>query len=60
MGGAVLIRQTSLSSGSLENMVLELIQDPKKIRRMETNSKKNGLPNATKTITNVIMKIAES
>ena len=41
-------------------MVLELIQDSKKIRRMETNSKKNGIPNATKNITAVIMELARN
>ena len=59
-GGAVLVHQTSLVSGALEKTVLELIQDTQKIACMEENAKKNGIPNATEKITNIIMKIAES
>ena len=60
MGSALLIHQTSLASGSLEQAVLELIQDTQKIACMEENAKKNGIPNATEKITTIIMKIAES
>ena len=59
-GGAVLVHQTSLSSGSLEQAVLELIQDSQKIVHMEENAKKIGIPNATEEITTVIMEIAKS
>ena len=59
-GGAVLIHQNSLISGTLEKAVLELIQDTQKIACMEENAKKNGIPNATEKITTIIMKIAES
>ena len=59
-GGAVLIHQNSLISGTLEKAVLELIQNPKKISAMETNSKKNGIPNSTEKITTIIMKLAEN
>ncbi len=58
-GGAVLVHQTLLTSGSLEKAVLELIQNPQKISLMEENSKKRGIPNATEEITTLIMKIAE-
>ena len=58
-GGAVLVHQTSLASGALEKTVLELIQDTQKIARMEENSKKMGIPNATEEITTIIMQIAE-
>ena len=60
MGAAALVHQNSLASGSLEQTVLELIMDSKKIACMETNSKKNGIPNATEEITTVIMEIANS
>ena len=59
-GGAVLVHQTLLASGSLEQTVLALIQNSKKIKLMEINSKKNGITNATEKITAVIMEIAES
>ena len=59
-GGAVLVHQTALSSGSLEQAILELIQNPKKIACMEANSKKNGILDANEKITTVIMDIAES
>ena len=36
------------------------INDSQKIASMEENSKKNGTPDATEKITNIIMKIAES
>ena len=58
-GAAVLVHQTSLDSGSLEQSVLELVQNPQKISHMEANSKKNGIPDATEKITTVIMEIAE-
>jgi len=57
-GGAVLVHQASLASGTLENTVLELIQDTQKIANMEVNSKKRGIPNATEDITTIIMQIA--
>ena len=60
MGAAALVHQNSLASGSLEQSILELILDSKKIAYMEANSKKNGIPNATKKITTVIMEIAKS
>lgn len=60
IGGAVLVHQASLVSGALEKTVLELLQDTQKIARMEENSKKRGIPNATKEITTIIMQIAES
>ena len=59
-GGAVLVHQTSLASGFLEQAVLELIQDPQKIATMETDSRKKGAPNATEKITTIIMKLAEN
>ena len=59
-GGAVLVPQTSLASGSLEQTVLELIQNSKKIAHMEANSRKNGTPYATEQITTIIMEIAKS
>ena len=54
------MHQTLLASGSLEQTVLALIQNSKKIKLMEINSKKNGIANATEKITAVIMEIAES
>ena len=59
-GGAVLVHQTSLASGSLEQAVMELMKNPQKINCMEANAKKNGTPNATEKITTIIMEIAES
>ena len=59
-GGAELVHQRLLVSGSLEKIVFALIQDSKKIKLMEINSKKNGIANATEKITAVIMEIAES
>ena len=59
-GGAILVHQTSLDSGSLEQAVLGLIQNPHKIAIMEEISKSNGIPNATEKITSIIMDIAES
>ena len=58
-GGAVLVHQSLLASGALEQAVLELIQDSQKIATMETNSRKKGTPNATEKITTIIMEIAE-
>ena len=58
-GGAVLVHQALLTSGSLEQTVLELIQDSQKIATMETDSRKKGAPNATEKITTIIMEIAE-
>ena len=49
-----------MASGSLEQVVLELIQNSQKIDLMETNCQKIGIPNATEKITTVIMDIAES
>ena len=59
-GGAILVHQALLTSGYLEQTVLELIQDPQKIATMETDSRKKGTPNATEKITTIIMEIAES
>ena len=59
-GGAILVHQTSLDLGSLEQAVLGLIQNPHKIAIMEEISKNNGIPNATEKITAIIMDIAES
>ena len=59
-GGAVLVHQNSLCTGSLEQTVLELLKDSQKITYMEANSKKIGIPNATEAITTVIMEIAAS
>ena len=59
-GGAILVHQNSLDSGSLEQAVLGLIQNPHKIAIMEEISKNNGIPNATEKITAIIMDIAES
>ncbi len=59
-GGAVLVHQTLLNSGSLEQTVFELIQNPQKISSMETSSKKNGIADALEKITTIIMELAES
>ena len=59
-GGALLVHQSSLTSGSLEQEVLKLIQNTQKIAHMEADSKKHGIPDATEKITTVIMEIAES
>ena len=58
-GCAILVHQTSMASGSLEQVVLELIQNSQKIDLMETNCQKIGIPNATEKITTLIMEIAE-
>ena len=60
MGGARLVHQSLLMTGSLEKTILELIQDSQKISYMEANSKKIGIPNAIEEITTVIMDVAES
>ena len=59
-GGAVLVHQNLLASGALEQAIMDLIQNSKKITAMEENSKKIGIKDATEKIINVIMEIAKS
>ena len=59
-GAALLVHQTAMTSGCLEQAVLALIHDSQKITRMEVNSKKYGIPNSTEKITTIIMDIAKS
>jgi UDP-N-acetylglucosamine--N-acetylmuramyl-(pentapeptide) pyrophosphoryl-undecaprenol N-acetylglucosamine transferase len=59
-GAAIILPQFQLETGKLEKIVLELFQNPEKIREMEENSSQLAAPNATVDIINTIMQIAES
>ena len=59
-GAAVLLPQSRLDSGDLENTVLELFNNPEKIQRMEEQSIQMAAPDAIVNIINTIMEIAES
>ena len=59
-GAAVLMPQSQLESGDLENTVLELFKNPEKIQTMEEQSSQLAAPDATVNIINTIMEIAES
>ena len=59
-GAALLLPQSQLKSGDLETAVLELFQQPNKIKAMEEKSIQMAAPDATSKIISAIMKIAES
>ena len=59
-GAAVVMRQSQLKYGELENTVLKLFQNPEKIQTMEEYSIQMAAPDATENIINTIMEIAES
>ena len=59
-GAAIILPQSLLDSGELENIVLKLIQDPEKIQTMEEQSTQLAAPDATFNIINTIIEIAES
>ena len=58
-GAAILLPQSQLDSKDLEKIVIELIQNPNKIKNMSKQSKKLSTPDATKTIINNIMELAK-
>jgi len=59
-GAAIVLPQTRLDSGDLEDTVLELFKNPEKIQRMEEQSIQMAAPDAIINIINTIMEIAES
>ena len=59
-GAALLITQSELNTETLENTVLNLINNPDIIGKMEEKSREMGISNATEIITQTIMEIARS
>ena len=59
-GAAVILPQFQLQSGDLETTVLELFQQPDKIKGMEEKSIQMAAPDAISKIISTIMEIAES
>ena len=59
-GAAVILPQFQLKSGDLETTVLELFQQPDKIKGMEEKSIQMAAPDAISKIISTIMEIAES
>ncbi len=59
-GAAVILPQFQLKSGDLEATVLELFQQPDKIKGMEEKSIQMAAPDANLKIISTIMEIAES
>ena len=60
MGSSILINQSQLKSNYLEQSIFNLIQNPKKIKLMEIQSKKMCFPNSTEKITEIILEVAKS
>ena len=52
--------QSKLESGELETTILELFQQPEKIKEMENRSIEMAAPDATENIISTIMEIARS
>ena len=59
-GAAILMPQSKLESGELETTILELFQQPEKIKEMENRSIEMAAPDATENIISTIMEIARS
>ena len=57
IGAAIIINQHDLNSEILENTVLNLLKQRSKIKKMEDNSGKLAIPNATEKIFNEIFKM---
>ena len=59
-GAAILIEQSNLDKGVLEDTVFELFKNKDEIKYMENNSRKLATPNATSEIINTIINVIKN